>query len=128
MSGRHTCGRTYPDGRQELWDVATLWEASEGLPVADVPLAEIPEATDPEWWVSHCRDPSHPLVAPEMERVLTADPAYPIILHPEGWVMDGNHRVARALLDGRDTIPAVRFTHATMPLPSDGLGSLPVPR
>jgi len=35
--------------------------------------------------------------------------AYPIILAPDGRVMDGMHRVVRALLEGLPTIAAVRF-------------------
>ncbi len=34
---------------------------------------------------------------------------YPVILSSEGRVMDGMHRIARALLEGRSTIEAVRF-------------------
>jgi len=41
--------------------------------------------------------------------IATADLAYPIILAVDGRVMDGMHRVARALLEGRPTIAAVRF-------------------
>lgn len=38
-----------------------------------------------------------------------ADTSYPIILGHDGCVMDGMHRVARAMLDGRSEIDAVRF-------------------
>ena len=41
--------------------------------------------------------------------ILEADLAYPIILGHDGWVMDGMHRVARALMAGRSHIDAVRF-------------------
>jgi len=34
---------------------------------------------------------------------------YPIILGADGRLMDGMHRVARAVLDGRSTITAGRF-------------------
>lgn len=37
------------------------------------------------------------------------DLAYPIILGADGRVMDGMHRIARALLDGLPTIRAVQF-------------------
>jgi hypothetical protein len=37
------------------------------------------------------------------------DLAYPIILGPDNRVMDGMHRVARVVLEGRTTIPAVRL-------------------
>jgi hypothetical protein len=38
-----------------------------------------------------------------------ADLAYPIILAADGRVMDGRHRVAKALHEGRSTIDAVQF-------------------
>jgi len=37
------------------------------------------------------------------------DLAFPIILSASGAVMDGMHRVAKAALQGRDTIQAVQF-------------------
>jgi hypothetical protein len=42
--------------------------------------------------------------------------AHPIILSAEGRVMDGMHRIARALLEGRTTVVAVRFVR---PIPPD---------
>jgi ParB-like chromosome segregation protein Spo0J len=50
-----------------------------------------------------------------MERVIDADLSYPILIHPTGWLMDGYHRVARALMEGRKTLPAVQFTDDTLP-------------
>jgi hypothetical protein len=44
-----------------------------------------------------------------MRLVLDVDPAYPVILGSDGRLMDGMHRVARVLLEGRTTVPAVRF-------------------
>ena len=43
------------------------------------------------------------------------DVSDPIILGPDGRVMDCMHRIARALLEGRPDIDAVRFT--TLPEP-----------
>ena len=45
-----------------------------------------------------------------MQLVNDADLAYPIIVSPDGRVMDGMHRVARALIQGRAAITAVRLT------------------
>jgi hypothetical protein len=43
------------------------------------------------------------------------DPTYPVILGSDGRVMDGMHRIARAMLEGRTTIAAVRFVHDPEP-------------
>lgn len=40
---------------------------------------------------------------------------WPIILAADGRVMDGMHRVARALMDGRATVDAVRFAKTPPP-------------
>ena len=119
MSERHTCSWRDQEGRRERWVVPRLWEASKGLPITEVEITSLEEVSHPHGWLRHWRDPSHPLVAPEMERVRAADLAYPILLHPEGWVMDGCHRIVRALMEGRATIPAVRFTRNTLPLPDE---------
>jgi hypothetical protein len=44
-----------------------------------------------------------------MRRALDVDTNYPVILSQEGFIMDGWHRVLRALIDGKATIKAVRF-------------------
>jgi hypothetical protein len=38
-----------------------------------------------------------------------ADLAFPIILAADGGVMDGRHRIAKAVREGRATIDAVQF-------------------
>lgn len=41
--------------------------------------------------------------------VNNADLSYPIILDEDGDIMDGRHRIMKALINGDDTIKAVRF-------------------
>ena len=43
------------------------------------------------------------------------DLSYPIILSSDGRVMDGMHRVAKALLGGQETIEAVQFSQDPEP-------------
>lgn len=50
-----------------------------------------------------------------MRLVDATDLAYPIILSPDGRVMDGMHRVAKALLQNQRRIMAVRLP--SMPEP-----------
>lgn len=47
--------------------------------------------------------------------VLDADLSYPIILDEDGEVMDGRHRIMKAILDGTGTIKAVRFEENPTP-------------
>ena len=93
------------DDGVDAWDVDRLVELSRDLPVRQVPLTSIREL-DTAYW-------SQPLsvreVADHVRLVGAVDLAYPIILAADGRVMDGMHRVVRALLEGRSTIAAVRF-------------------
>ena len=50
-----------------------------------------------------------------MQLIDEVDLSYPIILDQDGRVMDGMHRVCRAVREGIDRISAVRF--ATNPEP-----------
>jgi hypothetical protein len=47
--------------------------------------------------------------------MLDCDLAFPIILSSEGRVMDGMHRVCKALVENRAEIEAVRFVHDPAP-------------
>lgn len=39
-----------------------------------------------------------------------ADPRHPVVIDPDERLMDGMHRVVRALLEGRTHVPGVRLT------------------
>jgi hypothetical protein len=97
------------DRRLDAWDVDHLIELSRELPVREVPLDAIAEV-DADYWYRYAPVPcTVRRVVEHMQRVLDADLSYPIILAADGRVMDGMHRVARAILDGRATIRAVQF-------------------
>lgn len=90
--------------QDKVWVVTNLIERAKSLPVFDLPLAAIYIGS--EVW-----DPvrsAHEL-AGHMRRVLDVDTSHPIILDQEGFIMDGWHRVTRALIDRKETIKAVRF-------------------
>jgi hypothetical protein len=108
----------------DAWDVDRLVESSRDLPVKQVPLTSIREL-DAAYW-------SQPLtvrdVADHVRLVQEVDTSYPIILAEDGRVMDGMHRVIRALLEGRETIAAVRFDVQPEPdYPNCDPATLPYP-
>lgn len=115
----HFCSWVSPDRGEECWEVPVLWEAAKGLTPETVELAILNEVTDPNFWICHWRDPTHPRVTPELARIEAADLSYPVIFHPAGWLMDGMHRVAKTLMSGGTTVQAVRFTQDTLPPPWD---------
>ena len=91
------------------WDVDRLVEASCDFPVVEVPLSEIAEL-DETFWFDHEGDtPTCRRVAAHAKLMSETDLVHPIILSAEGRVMDGMHRACKALIEGRETIRAVRF-------------------
>jgi len=69
-----------------------------------VPLSAIREVT--EGWLGG-EQPSDMLE--HLRLIDEADLSYPIILSANGAVMDGRHRVAKAIREGRQAIEAVQF-------------------
>jgi hypothetical protein len=92
-----------------IWNVHRLVELSKDLPVSEVPLSEISELDETFWFEHEAQSPTCRRVAEHARLMLETDLAHPIILGEDGRVMDGMHRVCRALIEGRETIRAVRF-------------------
>jgi hypothetical protein len=95
----------------DAWDVDGLVRMSADLPVEEIPLESIDEI-DSVYWFAGESAPTVRAVVDHIRLIDEVDLSYPIILGFDGRVMDGMHRVARALKEGRSTIAAVRFeTH-----------------
>ncbi|WP_306127321.1 hypothetical protein [Roseovarius sp. MMSF_3350] len=98
-----------------IWDVHRLIRASRDLEVEMFPVAEILEA-DENWWYSSVEAvPTPRSLALHMALINDVDPSHPIILSAEGRLMDGMHRVVKAILESRTHIPAVRFAKTPAP-------------
>jgi hypothetical protein len=91
------------------WDVDRLVRLAAHLPRVAIPLAAIRELDEPYWFGAGADDATCRAVAEHARLIGEVDAAFPIILAPDGRVMDGMHRVARALLDGRESVEAVRL-------------------
>jgi hypothetical protein len=93
----------YRDGKR-VWLVSNLIERAKGLEPFDLPLRAL-NAGSGVW------DPIESAydLARHMKRVQETNLEHPVIMDEEGFIMDGWHRVAKALLEGRETIKAVRF-------------------
>jgi len=99
--------RAVPGGRGYWW-TQRLWALAADLPVIQVPIADIAEF-DLDCWFQGRHTPSVRAVAEHACRIFNADLAFPVILNAEGQLMDGGHRLARAWMEGRTLIDAVRF-------------------
>ena len=95
--------------RFDAWDIDRLVELSMGLPVKEVALDTIAEL-DSNYWFDPGPEPTVRRIIEHMRLVQAVDLSFPIVLGVEGRVMDGMHRIARAILDGHSTIRAVQFT------------------
>lgn len=94
--GRHT------------WCVARLFELIRELPVMDVPLDHL------SLYYTYEKLTLREMVM-HMKAVNDADLSRPIILDEDGELMDGRHRLMKAMLLGEKTIKAVRFDENPSP-------------
>jgi hypothetical protein len=92
----------------QRWRCTRLFQLAKDLPVMDVPLDHLNlyytyEKLSLRRFVMH------------MRAVQDANLDYPIILDEDGEVMDGRHRIMKAMLTGAKTIKAVRFDENPTP-------------
>lgn len=95
------------DGELLIWDVRRLISLTMDMPIRDVLLSNIRELDEIFWF--KCAAPTCRAIAHHADLINSADLAYPIILSADGRVMDGIHRVCKALLREQETIRAVQF-------------------
>jgi hypothetical protein len=95
------------------WDVDRLVQLSKELPRKQVLLTEIRELD--EAWYGEGEAPTWRAMIEHIRLIEEAELAYPIILSTNGGVMDGMHRVAKAALQRRSHIEAVRFAQDPAP-------------
>lgn len=96
------------------WDVDRLIGLVASQPVERLPLDQISEL-DTDYWFGHGTVPTVRSIAEHFRLMTEVDLQFPIVVDPWGGVMDGMHRVARALAEGEDHVAAKRL--AVMPNP-----------
>jgi hypothetical protein len=87
--------------------VDRLVRLSSKLPRKLVPLAQIRELDQP--WGGEGEVPTWRAILEHIKLMDAADPVFAIILAADGAVMDGMHRAAKAVREGRAEIEAVQF-------------------
>ncbi len=112
MSAKHT---TIRDGKRLLWYSETLWCLAKDLESFAIEIEQIPELDRNCWFES--TEPALREVTKHCARIHNADLSYPVILNDDGSLMDGGHRICKALLKGDKTIQAVQFSE--MPKPDE---------
>lgn len=115
----------------QAWDVDRLVALTKDLPRIQVPLTAIRELDEPYWFSSGSGGATCREVVEHARFITEADLSFPIILSSDGRVMDGMHRVAKALLSGLPNIEAVQFQDDPKPdyvgIPPEDLPYEPTP-
>lgn len=90
------------------WGVARLFQLSKGFPVLEIPVDHL--CLSYSYENLSLRD-----MVMHISAIIKSDLNTPIILDEDGDLMDGRHRVMKALLTGKKTIKAVRFDENPTP-------------
>lgn len=90
------------------WSVARLFELSRDLPVMDIPIDHL------NLYYTYEKLTLRDMVT-HMQAIRDADLSRPIILDEDGELMDGRHRLMKAMLTGEESIKAVRFDENPSP-------------
>ena len=98
-----------------IWDVRRLVMLSRDLPRFELPLSQVAEIDETFWFAPDGPSPTCRRVAEHARLIADVDLRHPVILSQDGRMMDGMHRVCKALLDGRKTVTAVRFSQDPEP-------------
>jgi hypothetical protein len=100
-----------------IWHLDDVLELAKHLPVFQQPLAELKSLDEVAWYGDghHYGRLTVREVADHSRRIQEATLERPIVLSCEGWLMDGFHRVAKAHLEGLNSLPAVQFVEDPPP-------------
>lgn len=93
----------------KAWDVHRLIKLSKDFPVKHIMLSEIKEVNENYWFQDPSQTPTCAAILEHIKLIEDVDINYPIILCANGRLMDGMHRVMKALQLGNTEIKAVQF-------------------
>lgn len=91
------------------WNVTTLFEEARNLPVQTMPVSAI-DTSRKMWSIA-----THTDIVRHVIATRNANLDYPIILSEDGEIMDGWHRITKAITENIPTIKFVRFKENPAP-------------
>lgn len=92
------------------WLVSELWKQSNEIQPYEIKIENLWERYKKIFcWNLYGEQINHEFFLEHMERILTADLNYPIILSEEEYIMDGVHRLLKCKYLKKDTILCVKF-------------------
>jgi hypothetical protein len=96
-----------------VWNVSRLWELADNLRVQEMEVSTFDIKKN--FWFVEDEEPTVDKIIEHTERIVNADLDYPIILCDEGRVMDGMHRIAKAIMLNLASIKFVQFSEMPEP-------------
>ncbi len=94
---------------RHIWNVHRLVRLSKGIDPILVSLSDIAELDENWWYQEPGMMPTPRSFAEHLVLVRETDLKHPILLCADGRLMDGMHRVVKALVEGRTHIQAIRL-------------------
>jgi hypothetical protein len=99
----------------DAFNVSALIRLSRELPTISVDPRSIAELGVNHWYMEPSQQPTPRSMLEHIQLVEECDLSYPIILDSAGRVMDGMHRICRAIRDGHASINAKQFVRDPTP-------------
>lgn len=92
-----------------MWSIKGLWKHAAHLPVEMIAMEELSPTLDETLTLTKRE------MAEKTRHIMDANLEYPTIFSARGWLMDGSHRIMKALALGHTEIKAIRFPHDPPP-------------
>lgn len=97
-----------------IFDIKRLWKESSNFSRINVMTRDFDlDSTFP--WFLTTKQPTVREILSHMKRIIAADLTYPILLHSNGNVLDGMHRIAKAVLEEKESVCCIRFKSGPKP-------------
>lgn len=112
-----TYSRVYKDGEdaeEHWWLVPTLHELARDLEPRRMALEDLVDSEFMRSWSWEDQMDLEGFMT-HMKRVIGADLSFPVIFSADGSIMDGMHRICKAVIEGLDTILVVQFKEDPKP-------------
>lgn len=97
------------------WDIDKLIDQSRSIKITKVKISGIKEVDMPYWYGDKSDEPTCRSIVDHFRLINIADLSFPIIMGADRSVMDGMHRVARALFLDHTYINAKIFNSTPPP-------------
>ncbi len=100
--------RPSPNGYY-AWDIDRLIRLASKLAPQKIRLSEVREIDENYWFDEDGKFPTCRSIAEHARLIEESDPAHPIIMCSNRRIMDGMHRVLKALNAGEESVDAIVF-------------------